>query len=67
MCTTEIILVSFSHVLGYKKATLIDAGNNNRYYEVTYNKEKHEMYVDMYDKVRNVVIPGSNLDCAVHE
>ena len=58
----ELHLTSFSHVLGNKKCTMIDCGVNNRYYEVTYDAVKNAMYVDVYDKQRNVRIPGESLD-----
>ena len=63
----ELHFTSFSHTLGNKKATLIDCGNNARYYEVTYDLDKHAMYVDMYEKAHNVRIPGEELDFTVHE
>ena len=49
-----IQMVWFAHLLGNKKAILIDNGKNRRFYEVTYNAEKDEMYVDCYDKMFNM-------------
>lgn len=49
----QISIVFFAYTLGNIKATLIDGQYNNRYYEVTYNKIKDEMYVDTYIKVCN--------------
>lgn len=63
----EIHLTSLYHVLGNKKCTAIDCGNNMRYYEVTYNALKDEMYVDVYDKFHNVRIPGKELPKTVRE
>ena len=63
----EIHFTSFSHVLGDKKATLIDSGNNARYYEVTYDRVNNALYVDMYEKQYNVRVPGEDLDFQVHE
>ncbi len=63
----EMHFTSFSHVLGNKKATLIDCGNNARYYEVTYDLGNDAMYVDVYEKQHNILIPGKNLDFKVHE
>lgn len=51
----DIIMVWFAHTLGYKKGIFIDNGKNNRIYEVTYNRDKNEMYVDEYDKQSNTV------------
>ena len=50
-----IQMVWFAHVLGNKKAILIDAGDNLRMYEVTYNRDRQEFYVDAYQKRENVV------------
>lgn len=61
----QINMVWFAHLLGFKKAILIDAGANNRLYEVTYNRDKNEMYVDEYDKVKNTVF--TELDTEVHK
>lgn len=63
----EIHLVSFTHVLGSKKGTLIDSGANERYYEVTYDKDKDALYIDAYQKEWNIRIPGGELDFTVHE
>lgn len=49
----QIQMVWFAHVLGNKKAILIDNGMNMRIYEVTYNREKNELYVDVYEKQHN--------------
>ena len=52
----DIQVVWFAHVLGNKKAILIDMGPNNRIYEVTYNLREDEMYVDAYKKESNSVV-----------
>lgn len=49
----DISVVWMAHVLGFKKCILIDGGDNRRMYEVTYNAEFDEMYVDEYDKMGN--------------
>lgn len=46
----DINITWFSYVLGNMKCLLIDSGKNNRYYEVTYNRDKNELYVDTYEK-----------------
>ena len=63
----EIHLTSLYHILGSKKCTAIDCGDNMRYYEVTYNAPKDEMYVDMYEKRHNIRIPGKELKTEVLE
>ena len=54
----DINMVWFAHVLGNKKAILIDNGKNDRLYEVTYNATKDELYVDEYSKLNNTVFPS---------
>lgn len=54
--------VWFAHLLGNKKAILIDNGMNRRFYEVTYNHEKNEIYVDAYEKQSNTVIQAPDLE-----
>lgn len=53
-------MVWFAHILGYKKAILIDMGENLRLYEVTYNRDNNELYVDAYEKEENVKIVDIN-------
>lgn len=59
-----IQMVWFAHVLGFKKAILIDMGENVRLYEVTYNRDKNELYLDAYEKEENVKIV--DIDTTVH-
>lgn len=49
----QIQLVWFAHELGYKKCTLYAPEMGAHYAEVTYNRDKGEMYVDIYVKVLN--------------
>ena len=57
----QIQMVWFAHILGYKKAILIDNSRNLRIYEVTYNSAKNELYVDAYQKEVNVRICGDDI------
>ena len=50
----DIQIVWFAHVLGNKKAILIVSGPNGRIFEVTYNKDTDELYVDCYEKAAKV-------------
>ena len=59
----DVQIVWMSRILGFMKAILIDNGGNARLYEVTYNRERNEMYVDMYSKDKNVV---AAIDTEVH-
>ena len=61
----QLDLVWFAHELGYKKCTIWGQPMGNRYAEVTYNRDKDEMYVDIYQKrgsccVRNKIVIESD-------
>ena len=45
--------VWFADELGYKEWTIWGQPMGNRYAEVTYNRDKDEMYVDIYQKIIN--------------
>ena len=60
----DINMVWFAHVLGNKKAILIDNGKNDRLYEVTYNAAQDELYVDEYGKLNNTVFPSAMKSCS---
>ena len=64
---TDISIVWHSYILGYQKAVLIDFGENHRMYEVTYDIDRDEMYVDLYDKVSNTVFTADFIDTKVHK
>lgn len=59
---SDIDLVWFAHELGYKKCTIWGVPMGNKYAEVTYNRDKDEMYVDIYQKIMNVKVPASEFD-----
>ena len=54
----DIYITSFSFVLGNMKALLSTNLPDGKYYEVTYNKEKREMYTDCYVRVKQHIICG---------
>lgn len=55
----EVYVVWFSFVLGNWKALLSTTLPDGMYYEVTYNKDRQETYIDSYKKWENVVVPDS--------
>ena len=55
-------LVWFSHTLGNKKCLIWGPEMYDKYAEVTYNKDKDEMYVDIYKKIINRKIPASEFN-----
>lgn len=62
----ELELVWFAHVLGYKKCTLYAQKLDNFYPEVTYNRDKDELYVDIYNKVSNTKFSMSDDTISIH-
>ena len=52
----DISVVWMTHLLRNKNGVFVDNGKNQRLYEVTYNCATDEMYVDMYEKRKNVAI-----------
>lgn len=59
---SELDLVWFAHELGYKKCTIWGQPMGDRYTEVTYNRDKDEMYVDIYEKISNTKIQREEFD-----
>lgn len=54
--TGDIYVVWLSKVLQNNKALLSTTDPDGMYYEVTYNGDKREMYLDAYKKQANVCI-----------
>lgn len=52
LCITDVDVVCMTHVLGYKKCLLM-SHYTPYYYEVTYNRDKDEIYFDVYEKKLN--------------
>ncbi len=50
----ELHIVWFGKALQNYKCTMIDLRKNQRYYECTYNGDKNELYVDIYEKKHNI-------------
>lgn len=47
-------VVWMCHILGFKKCLIAYvSGEDCHYTEVTYNRDKNELYVDLYEKVSN--------------
>lgn len=53
LSTNEVFVVWFSKTLHNWKALLSTTVSDGKYYEVTYNGEFEETYVDTYVKLRN--------------
>lgn len=55
----DVYVVWFCYILGGWKALLSTTVNDGMYYEITYNRDKGETYLDAYKKWENVVIPNT--------
>lgn len=53
---TEFYIVWFCFILGGWKALVSSTNADGRYYEVTFNKDKSEAYIDTYRKTHNNVV-----------
>lgn len=52
----DLHLVWFSKVLQNYKCVIVDLKDNQRYYELTFNGNNNEIYLDIYEKQYNVKI-----------
>lgn len=52
----EIFIVWKSKVLQNYKYLLGSNHNDNLYFEITYNGDKDEWYLDVYDKLQNITV-----------
>lgn len=58
----DLHLVWYAKELKNHKCVIVDLKENQRYYELTYNGEKDEIYLDIYEKKHNVVVNASEFD-----
>ena len=58
----EVYVVWFSKTLQNWKALISTTLPDGMYYEVTYNGDNKETYIDAYRKWENVCIPDSELE-----
>lgn len=58
----DIYVVWFCYTVGSWKALISTNAKDDRYYEVTYDGNKREVYVDSYMKVENYTIPEADLE-----
>ena len=62
----ELEFVWFAHELGFKKCTLYAKKLGHYYPEVTYNRDKDELYVDIYLKQSNTLVSASEFEVVAH-
>lgn len=59
----DVFVVWYAYELGHSKALLSTTLLDGMYYEITYNSNKNEIYVDAYKKFENKCIKlGENKD-----
>ena len=58
MTLSDVYVVWFSKTLQNWKALVSTSVDDGYYYEVTYNGDKNQVYLDQYSKVLNVCIDG---------
>lgn len=56
----EVYIVWFSKTLQNWKACVSTSIPDGQYYEVTYNGDKQEAYIDTYEKVSNRAVKDAN-------
>lgn len=61
----DLHLVWFSKILKNYKCVIVDLKDNQRYYELTYNGEKEEIYVDIYQKEHNIFVAKKDFNSKV--
>jgi hypothetical protein len=52
----DVYVVWLCKILQNNKALLSTTRPDNMYYEITYNGDKGEMYIDAYEKVKNFTV-----------
>jgi len=55
----NVYVVWMSKTLDHSKALLSTTLPDGKYYECTYNGRRDEMYLDIYVKLENILIPSS--------
>lgn len=63
----QVYIVWFSKTLQNWKALVSTTISDGMYYEVTYNGDKKETYIDAYKKWENVCIPDNHYDLYYNE
>lgn len=61
----DLHLVWFSKALQNYKCIIIDLRPNKRMYECTYNGNKDELYLDIYNKEHNILIKSEDFKTTV--
>lgn len=62
LTSDDVFIVWFSKTLQNWKALVSTTVPDGMYYEVTYNGDKKETYLDAYKKWQNVCIPDTQID-----
>ena len=57
---SEVYTVWFNYTLGNMKAMLSTTKGNDMYYEVTFDKRKHQIYLDSYALTSSITFQEGN-------
>lgn len=63
----EVYTVWQCYILGHRKWLISSTLPDKMYYEVTYNSNKRQWYLDAYVKLHNVCINDENIESYFHE
>lgn len=63
----DVYVVWMCKTLQNSKALLSTSVNDGLYYEMTYNGDKNELYMDVYKKWQNIKIDAANFRLNVEE
>lgn len=61
----DLFIVWSCYILGNRKF-VVGCKTSERYFEVTYNKDKDEWYVDTYNNTYNLVINSKDLETYIN-
>lgn len=61
----DLFIVWSCYILGNRKF-VVGCKTSERYFEVTYNKDKDEWYVDTYKKTYNLAISNKDLETYIN-
>lgn len=62
----DLHLVWYAKELQNHKCVIVDLRDNDRYYECTYNGDKDELYIDIYNKKYNIIVNRENFSTEVN-
>lgn len=62
----DLHLVWYAKELQNHKCVIVDLNDNQRYYELTFNGNKDEIYLDIYNKEHNITVNYTEFNTEVN-